>query len=493
MGNAPGKHRRPSQPPPPPAPPPSPLTARDVTTSVDVVRNRAILVQGAISLLAANQAAALLQIEANRKVSLACIPNPAGGESAASSAAASEIEVSFGGFIESLNAAASAKRAELETLANSVDSVLEELESIATAFLHVLPADGGKAGADSVERDLQDRCTAALAAVTAIESRSVESLAFLAVSLPYAHAEALEALKSAAAAEYTDVHRVLTAVVQRTLGVLSTRPSHTHSASCNHSRTDKGDVWLAASSGDIGALAVAISRGGSTEEIGKLRYDEDVTPIMVASSKGHLDAVRILVDAGADVTAGDEPALSRAAENGHRDIVEYLLTVPGVDPACVESPMGYSALSRAVQFVVCRAHETGTPDVPADVVAALIADPRVDPNTKEYDNSGFTALHRAVNAGLTNLIKLLLACPRVDPNALDCEICSCRDCEKTHGQMVTPLAVAKRSGKVEVIALLLQDPRVRDVPAAHAVVEPDYSGYHRGRMMCHIPEDFGPG
>ena len=47
--------------------------------------------------------------------------------------------------------------------------------------------------------------------------------------------------------------------------------------------------------------------------------------LIYASSNGHLDVVKYLVDHGANVNADDDEALIWASKNGHLDVVEYLV------------------------------------------------------------------------------------------------------------------------------------------------------------------------
>lgn len=81
----------------------------------------------------------------------------------------------------------------------------------------------------------------------------------------------------------------------------------------------------AASVGMVNAVKVLLERGAdinATSEMGM-----DGSPLVIAAGAGFLGVVRILVDAGADINArggwyGSEVA---AAVRGHRDIVAYLV------------------------------------------------------------------------------------------------------------------------------------------------------------------------
>ena len=58
------------------------------------------------------------------------------------------------------------------------------------------------------------------------------------------------------------------------------------------------------------------------------REVKDGNPLIMASKNGHLEVVKFLVDAGADVNvyvSGDETPLIGASWNGHLDVVKYLI------------------------------------------------------------------------------------------------------------------------------------------------------------------------
>jgi ankyrin repeat protein len=75
------------------------------------------------------------------------------------------------------------------------------------------------------------------------------------------------------------------------------------------------------------------------------------TPLMAAASEGKIEIMRILFDRGADINAenpGGTTALTIAARNGHTDTVQVLLD-RGAD-VNQRSPDGVSALSAAAAF-----------------------------------------------------------------------------------------------------------------------------------------------
>jgi len=93
---------------------------------------------------------------------------------------------------------------------------------------------------------------------------------------------------------------------------------HIHCATCNHEKADIGDVWRAVDAGDAAALEAALAAGGSTEEGGVSRLLVRTSFSLIskrlachsspphsshASEQGRLEAVRILLSAGADVNS----------------------------------------------------------------------------------------------------------------------------------------------------------------------------------------------
>lgn len=71
-------------------------------------------------------------------------------------------------------------------------------------------------------------------------------------------------------------------------------------------------------------VADILMKGGADVELGAS------TPLMEAAQEGHFDLVKFLLDYGANVNAvtqTNDTALTYACENGHTDVAELLMQV----------------------------------------------------------------------------------------------------------------------------------------------------------------------
>jgi ankyrin repeat protein len=123
-------------------------------------------------------------------------------------------------------------------------------------------------------------------------------------------------------------------------------------------------------------------------------------------------------------------ALIWAAENGHGDIVSALLADERVDPNC--NDQGATALNTA-------AYEGHS-----DILRELLADERIDPNCNDEGNS---ALIMTTLIGRIYIVCSLLADTRINPNHAD-------------GNGVTALILAASEGHTDIARVLLADQRV---------------------------------
>ena len=94
----------------------------------------------------------------------------------------------------------------------------------------------------------------------------------------------------------------------------------------------------------------------SHSEMGKI-YDK----IRQAAENGHLEVVKYLVSEGADIYAWEDEALRWAASNGHLEVVKLLLADPRVDPSAKNN------------YAVCYASLNDH----SEIVKLLKSDPRV--------------------------------------------------------------------------------------------------------------------
>jgi ankyrin repeat protein len=143
---------------------------------------------------------------------------------------------------------------------------------------------------------------------------------------------------------------------------------------------DEKSLIQAAVDGDAAKIRQLISAGVNVNvrnaETYPIGYEWNTTPLMCAADKGHLEACRILLEAGADVSAASEKhkadgggsaqALHHALMDGHVEVARLLLDA-GADPDAQGNngwtPLVYAArsLSRAaVQLVLERG---GQPDL----------------------------------------------------------------------------------------------------------------------------------
>jgi ankyrin repeat protein len=107
------------------------------------------------------------------------------------------------------------------------------------------------------------------------------------------------------------------------------------------------DVFAAAATGRMEDLRRTVSDG----TVNTLAYD-GWTPLHLAAFFGHLDAARLLLDAGADVRAVSHNSLKNtplhaATAGRHADIALTLLAA-GADPSAVDAG-GYTPLQIAKQ------------------------------------------------------------------------------------------------------------------------------------------------
>ncbi|XP_030756084.1 ankyrin repeat domain-containing protein 17 isoform X3 [Sitophilus oryzae] len=172
-------------------------------------------------------------------------------------------------------------------------------------------------------------------------------------------------------------------------------------------------------------VADILIKGGADIELGAS------TPLMEAAQEGHIDLVRFLLEYGANVNAvtqTNDTALTYACENGHTDVSELLLQYGG--DLEHESEGGRTPLMKAcraghlctAEFLIkkganVRKQTTNNDHTPLSLACAgghlavveLLLKSNADPNHKLKDNS--TMLIEAAKGGHTNVVQLLLDYP----------------------------------------------------------------------------------
>ncbi|XP_031335923.1 ankyrin repeat domain-containing protein 17-like isoform X2 [Photinus pyralis] len=177
--------------------------------------------------------------------------------------------------------------------------------------------------------------------------------------------------------------------------------------------------------GGFSEVADFLIKAGADIELGAS------TPLMEAAQEGHLDLVKYLLENNANVraqTQTGDTALTYACENGHTDVADLLLQF-GADLEH-ESEGGRTPLMKAcraghlctVQFLISKGADvnrqtTNNDHTPLSLACAgghltvveLLLAHRADPNHKLKDNS--TMLIEAAKGGHTTVVQLLLDYP----------------------------------------------------------------------------------
>ncbi len=130
--------------------------------------------------------------------------------------------------------------------------------------------------------------------------------------------------------------------------------------------------------------------------------------LLAAAQKGTADRLKLLLSAGANVNTTNtknQTPLYLAAEHGHRDCLQLLLTKPEIDLNRVDNLTGSTALCRAAYHAHC------------DCLKALIVRPGIDIN--HADNTGATPLHLATARAALDCVRALLSKPGININQAD--------------------------------------------------------------------------
>lgn len=206
-------------------------------------------------------------------------------------------------------------------------------------------------------------------------------------------------------------------ISQFSIGALVARLTHGHHP-----------LHFAARDGDVKAIERALANGAAVDvPVEKTTYYDGMTPLMWAAAAGQTEAIRVLLEHGADVNAQDADggtALMRAARAGQAGALDLLLA-HGADPN-LKGESGRTAL-----------HEAIFGDANALCIRRLI-EAGADVNA-QYDRL-HTALGSAAFFGQTEIVRILIE-SGADVNLPD---------------WLSPLDSAVYEGHADVVRLLLE-------------------------------------
>uniref|UniRef100_A0A670ZND9 Ankyrin repeat domain 17 n=1 Tax=Pseudonaja textilis TaxID=8673 RepID=A0A670ZND9_PSETE len=191
-------------------------------------------------------------------------------------------------------------------------------------------------------------------------------------------------------------------------------------------------LTLAACGGHVELAALLIERGANLEEVN----DEGYTPLMEAAREGHeemvalllgqganinaqteetqetaltlaccggfLEVADFLIKAGADIELGCSTPLMEAAQEGHLELVKYLLAAGMNNVICITSGANVHATTATGDTALTYACENGHTDV-ADVLL------QADADLEHESEGGRTPLMKAARAGHVCTVQFLIS------------------------------------------------------------------------------------
>ena len=189
------------------------------------------------------------------------------------------------------------------------------------------------------------------------------------------------------------------------------------------------ELHQASEDGNLKELRSILSSGMA--DVNCIGGRDDATPLHYASTKGHREVVKLLLDRGADPNKHDNvkkkgwTPLHESADEGHKDVVRLLLDA-GAEPNKAALRGWWTPLS----FAACKGHR--------DVVELLLHG-GAEPNQAGM-MAGWTPLHDASFFGHTAVVQLLLI------NGADQNIAT--------EDGITPLSVALFNDHVSIVDIL---------------------------------------
>lgn len=272
------------------------------------------------------------------------------------------------------------------------------------------------------------------------------------------------------------------------VGCASSVPADAPSAQAPAVDTSPEAVVMAAYQGHTDRLAAMLNEGGDPNAAAPVEEElgDALTPLMAAASRDRGGAIRVLLEAGADVSLADEnggTALHHAAQRGALDAMRLLLgagaTLDRADtdgntaldwaattgqPSSIRFLLGAGAALDAGRFPTLHTAIATYGETYANIESvALLAGAGADPNARGHQ--GGTALHRAASdtPGAFAVSALLLSVG-ADPSLRD-----------DGGR--TPAELAASRGGRELAALYAGDPAARaQADLLLAIVRGDEAG-----------------
>ncbi|MBR5894915.1 MAG: ankyrin repeat domain-containing protein, partial [Akkermansia sp.] len=220
-----------------------------------------------------------------------------------------------------------------------------------------------------------------------------------------------------------------------------------------HINTDsyKASLLSAAEKGNFAMIRLLLMAGADANET-TLRGK---SALYLAAEHGHLSCVQLLtqqakVDVNAVPNFSTSTPLSIASENGHVEVVTYLLTLPEID-ANTASPLTkacQNSRKACVEALLASPKVDVNADSPLltaliynhDCANLLLAAP--DINICQLGSNGTSPIHYAASNNLKDLLWSMLVMPNVDLEILD-----------SNGN--TPLFVAAQSGNSDCLYYIL--------------------------------------